>query len=74
MHYPLLSPVAIGQMFVRAVAIVNKPANGEEGRKEGSERKEGSVANAPIENAKSITHKRLILCNTRYFPFPSPNA
>ena len=35
MHYLLLSSVAIGQTFVRAVAIVNKPVNAE-GRKEGN--------------------------------------
>jgi hypothetical protein len=39
MHYPLPSSVAIGQTFVRAVAIVNKlvnvePIEGRKGRKE----------------------------------------
>jgi hypothetical protein len=49
MHYLLLSSVAIGQTFVRAVATVNKPANVEpvEGRKE---RKE------PVEKPESIMH------------------
>jgi len=57
MRYLLLSSVAMGQMFVRLVATVNKPANEKEGRKEGSEMEEGSGANAPIENPKRLRIK-----------------
>jgi hypothetical protein len=57
MHHLTLSSVATGQMFVCAVATVNKPANGKEGRKEVSERKEGSGANAPIEIPKRLRIK-----------------
>ena len=57
MHHLILSSVAIGQTFVRAVATRNKPANGKEGMKEVSEGKEGSGSNAPIEIPKRLRIK-----------------